>query len=82
MSGGEVSEDGIAELVLKGRLIDCGEIGVSRSTPNKARGKPRYLIYLPIARNYLWESLWKKRIKLRVLIQVPKTESMYQKTLD
>lgn len=80
--GSEMSEDGIVELVLRGKVIDCGEVGISRSTPDKARGRPRYLIYLPIARNYLWELLWKKKVKVRVLLQVLEAESIHRERAD
>lgn len=65
-----LSSDYITELVLKGKLVDCGELSISRSTPNKARGKARYLIYLPVSRNYLWELLWKNKGKVRVFIEI------------
>lgn len=61
----------VTELVIKGELIDCGEVTISRSTPNKAsRGRARYLIYLPLNRNYLWEELWIKKTRIRLFIQI------------
>lgn len=73
MFADEAPGDGISELIIEGKVIDCGEIGISRSTPDKARGKPRFLIYLPTTRNYLWEVLWKKRVKVRVFMEIEDT---------
>lgn len=69
----EREERDLSELVIEGTLLDCGELHVSRSTPDKARGRGRYLIYLPINRNYLWELLWKNRVKVRVFLQIENT---------
>lgn len=53
-----------------GKVIDVGEVRVSRTTPDKARGKPRYVIYLPTQRNYLWEELWRGRVRVILYMEV------------
>ncbi len=56
-------------------FIDVGELKISRTAIVK--GKPRYLIYLPVRRNYLWEELYNKRVRVRVyleLVEEPKAE--------
>jgi len=54
-------------------LVDVGEVHISRTSLGKKSGS-RYLIYLPINRNYLWEMLHKSRAKVRVFIEVPRKE--------
>jgi len=56
--------------LIKGRIIDCGELSISKTTLGKEKG-PRYLIYLPTNRNYLWKLLKEKKGKLRVYIELP-----------
>jgi hypothetical protein len=60
----------ITEQLLKARLIDVGEIHISRTTLGK-RGGERYVIYLPLARNYLWRQLHELDVKVRVYIELP-----------
>jgi hypothetical protein len=57
------------ERLLKGNVIDVGEVRVSRSTLKGPKG-PRFLIYLPTTRNYLWRELHKSGRKVRVFIEV------------
>lgn len=39
------------------------------ATRDYGRGKPRFSINLPIERNDLWQLLWEKRVKVKVLIE-------------
>jgi hypothetical protein len=56
--------------LIPGKVIDVGELRVARSTPNKARGKARYVLYLPLARNYLWQELYEKKLRIRVYFEI------------
>jgi len=61
----------ITEQLLKAKLIDAGEIRISRTSLGK-QGGPRYLIYLPLARNYLWAKIHELGVKVRVYIELPR----------
>jgi len=66
-------------------VIDVGELRISRTTPNKAFGKARYVIYLPLSRNYLWEEIHKKRVRCRVFLEIvneSEKESKIMKSLS
>jgi len=52
------------------RVIDVGELQISKTTLGK-RGGDRYLIYLPMNRNYLWRLLHNANAKVRVYLEVP-----------
>jgi len=52
------------------RVIDAGELRISRTTLGKREGD-RYLIYLPMNRNYLWRFLHNANAKVRVYLEVP-----------
>jgi hypothetical protein len=60
----------IAVHMLKQRLIDVGEIHITRTTLGKKQGE-RYLIYLPTNRNYVWKLLHDLGVKVRVYIEIP-----------
>jgi hypothetical protein len=60
----------ITEQLLKAKLIDVGEIRISRTSLGK-RGRERYVIYLPLARCYLWRQLHELGVKVRVYIELP-----------
>jgi hypothetical protein len=62
--------DELVEQLLKARVIDAGQLKVSKSSlgPNKG---PRFLIYLPTNRNYLWQALHASGHKVRVYIELP-----------
>jgi len=66
---GEDSDGGLVKQLLKGNVIDVGEVRVSRSTLRGPKG-PRFLIYLPTTRNYLWRELHESGRKVRVFIEV------------
>ncbi len=50
------------------RVIDVGELKLSRT--NLQGGRHRYLIYLPIRRNYVWEQIYNKGLKVRVYLEL------------
>jgi hypothetical protein len=60
----------IATHMLRQRLIDVGEIHVTRTSLGKKQGE-RYLIYLPMNRNYVWRLLHDLGVKVRVYIEIP-----------
>jgi hypothetical protein len=53
-------------------LIDCGTLSISKTSLGKKRSGERYLIYLPINRNYLWRVLHSSKVKVKVLVELPK----------
>ncbi|MEM0233318.1 MAG: hypothetical protein QXL22_04785 [Candidatus Nezhaarchaeales archaeon] len=57
-------------LIRKGSLIDVGERRIARVGSKKER----YLIYLPIERNYIWRRLWESG-RIRVYIEIVDVES-------
>ena len=63
----DLSMDAIFNLLISNRLIDCGELVISKSSLGKKRKGERYLVYLPLSRNYLWRGLHGR--KVRVFIQ-------------
>jgi hypothetical protein len=67
------SQAHLASLVIKAfglSVIDAGELRISKTTLGK-RGGDRFLIYLPMNRNYLWKLLHNANAKVRVYIEVP-----------
>jgi hypothetical protein len=68
-SKGEDADARLVKQLLKGNVIDVGEVRVSRSTLKGPKG-PRFLIYLPTTRNYLWRELHESGRKVRVFIEV------------
>jgi hypothetical protein len=62
---------GILDL-LRGSFIDCGELHVSKTSLGTKRLGNRYLIYLPLNRNYLWQTLHSSRAKVKVFVELPK----------
>jgi hypothetical protein len=66
---GEDADAGLVKQLLKGNVIDVGEVRISRSTLRGPKG-PRFLIYLPTTRNYLWRELHESGRKVRVFIEV------------
>jgi len=66
------SELHLATLVVRFglRIVDVGELQISKTTLGK-RGGDRYLIYLPMNRNYLWRLLHNANAKVRVYLEVP-----------
>jgi len=57
--------------LLKNRIVDVGEVKIARSTLTGVKGKSRYLIYLPMSRNYLWRALHESDERVRLYIEVP-----------
>jgi hypothetical protein len=67
-----ISKSYIYELILKtNRIVDIGERRIVMATKDCGKGKPRFLIYLPMERNDLWQLLWEKRVKVKVFIEIP-----------
>jgi hypothetical protein len=64
----------VIELVRSGRLIDVGERSIVRVAIDYGTGKPRFAINLPTIRNDLWEYLWRRRIKVKIYLEVPAPE--------
>jgi hypothetical protein len=62
--------DGFTELLLKARIIDVGEVKIAQTTLGR-RGGLRYLIYLPMNRNYIWKVLHASGHKVRAFVEVP-----------
>jgi len=60
----------VTNLLSSTRIIDVGELRISRATLSPKSGE-RYLIYLPMNRNYLWRALHDTNIKVRVYIEIP-----------
>jgi hypothetical protein len=59
----------VVDAITRG-VVDIGELRISRTTLGK-RGGERYLIYLPLNRNYLWRELYERRVRVRVFIEIP-----------
>jgi hypothetical protein len=63
----------VVDAITRG-VVDVGELRISRTTLGK-RGGERYLIYLPLNRNYLWRELYERRVRVRVFIEIPEVVS-------
>jgi hypothetical protein len=59
--------DELIKRVLNGGLIDVGEVSITKT---RFRDDFRYLVYLPMTRNYLWEIIYSLKCKVRLFIQV------------
>jgi hypothetical protein len=53
--GGGVAEPANVLELLRKNVVDCGKLYVSKTSLGAKRSGERYLIYLPISRNYLWK---------------------------
>jgi hypothetical protein len=53
------------------RLVDVGERQIVMATRNYKKGRPRFIITLPISRNDLWQYLWERRVPVKVFIEIP-----------
>jgi hypothetical protein len=62
--------DELVKQLLKSNVVDVGEVKISQTSLGKKRG-PRYLIYLPTTRNYLWQMLHASGHRVRVFIEIP-----------
>jgi len=57
-------------------IIDIGELRISRTNLGRKGGfRERYVVYLPVSRNYLWKALHEKKIKIRLFIEIPREDS-------
>jgi hypothetical protein len=62
----------VLEGVIKKGLVDVGELTISRTNlGRKGDFRERYLIYLPLSRNYIWRALHSRRVKVRVYLEIP-----------
>jgi hypothetical protein len=59
----------LVKRLLKSSVVDVGEVRISRTSLGKSRG-PRYLIYLPTSRNYLWQAIHTSGAKVRIYIEI------------
>jgi len=60
-------------------LIDVGELKITKSSLGKKRSGDRYLINLPMNRNYLWRTLYEKGVKVRIFMEIPReSKSIFQ----
>jgi len=66
-------------LVKTSRLIDIGERNIVIATKDYGRGKPRFIINLPTTRNDLWIYLWRKKIPVKIFIELPEDLSKYER---
>lgn len=64
-------ESSVLVNMLSQKVIDVGEVHVSRTSLGKNKTGYRYLIYLPLSRNYLWKILHERGAKIRVFIEIP-----------
>jgi hypothetical protein len=69
--GGGVAEPANVLELLRKNVVDCGKLYVSKTSLGAKRSGERYLIYLPISRNYLWKIIHDSRIKVTVFLQLP-----------
>jgi chlorite dismutase len=60
----------VAFQMLRQRLVDVSEVRITKTTMGKKQGE-RYLVYLPMSRNYLWRLLHDLDAKVRVYIEIP-----------
>jgi hypothetical protein len=66
-----IMENNITVNLLSQGLIDAGELRITVTTLGRKIPGKRYLIYLPMNRNYIWEVLHEKNVKVRVFIEIP-----------
>jgi putative cell wall-binding protein len=78
--GGGVAEPANVLELLKKNVVDCGKLYVSKTSLGAKRSGERYLIYLPISRNYLWKILHDSKVKVTVFLQLP--ENLPEKTAE
>jgi hypothetical protein len=71
MSGLTWSIQDILKRRISGELIDAGELRVSKTSLGRKKPGERYLIYLPLNRNYLWRMLHEGGVKVRVFVEIP-----------
>jgi hypothetical protein len=62
--------DSVLSALVRGGIIDVGEVHISRTSLGRGKPEKRYLVYLPLSRNYLWKALYERGRKVRVYIEV------------
>jgi hypothetical protein len=60
-----------AMLLKVGEVIDIGLRNLTRASE---KGKPRFAIYLPMDRSDVWQMLWEKGVRVRVILVIPEEE--------
>jgi len=65
-----LQENVLVNVVSRG-VVDVGELRIAKTSLGVKRGGERYLIYLPINRNYLWKVLHDKKVRVRIYIEIP-----------
>ena len=62
----------LVDIVTLKDVIDVGELKISRTSLGKRYGyKERYLVYLPLSRNYLWKALHESKARVRIFLEIP-----------
>jgi hypothetical protein len=65
-----VSGELYIEVIKRSKVLDLGLKRISRTVRNY-KGQPRFVIYLPITRNYIWGFLWERKIPVKVFLEIP-----------
>jgi hypothetical protein len=81
MTGLTWSIQDILKRRISGELVDAGELRVSKTSLGRKRHGERYLVYLPLNRNYLWQTLHESGVKVRVFIEIP-GEALKEKNVN
>jgi hypothetical protein len=66
--------------LLQKNVVDCGMLYVSRTSTGTKKPGERYVIYLPMNRNYLWRALHNSKFKVKVLIELPENLTKLKST--
>jgi len=77
---GEVGSDLYIEVIKRSRIVDIGVRRIAR-TVRDYKGQSRFVIYLPTTRNDVWNFLWKRKIPVKIFIEIPEgaIEKPYKK---
>lgn len=60
------------KVVTSGEVVDIGLRNIALLT--RADKRPRFVIYLPTDRSDIWELLWEKGARVRVILVIPEEE--------
>lgn len=72
----------LIDVIRSQRVVDVGEVRVTKTTLGRSRAGERYLIYLPLSRNYLWRYLHESNAKIRVFIEIPELRRNNHESLE
>jgi hypothetical protein len=81
MTGLASSIQDILKRMISGELVDAGVLRVSKTSLGRKKPGERYLVYLPVNRNYLWRTIHDSGLKVRVFIEVP-GEALKEKNIS